>query len=278
MDKLAYNLLQHYKTLGISRKAMPQLRGDSVSEFLKSLKGDGVEYKKLKMDPEKLKPTQKHIDSEKVEAFKGDVKDKHVVVARSGHILDGHHRWAKAMIDDSKLKVIQVDMPIRKLVSEAKEFNKAAAMEKIAVITSTETGFTVSSRSGRVLGTHPTREHALRQERAIAISKRAELAFRDELSKIAGAASAFEEVTPMIDDVASAFLNSKSNPNDKKQKQPFRPMQKLSEMSMISAARPMARAFNPNTDIAPSTTNAASSLVGSDGYNSPGQSGGVATI
>ena len=265
MEKLSYNLLQHYKNLGIPRRAMPQLRGDSVSDFLKKLRGDGVRADKTTSAPSDLKPTQRHIDSEKVDGFKGDVNSKHIVVARDGHILDGHHRWAKAMIEDrDKMKVIKIDMPIKKLIREANEF------DKVAVITPTPTGFTVNSRSGRVLGTHATRELAMRQERAIAISKRA---FLNELQKQAGVSQAVEDLMPMADDLVLGAMNYNK---DKKQKQQP-PMQKLSEMSMIRPANSFPRVFTPS-DLPPATTSGATSQTSTDSFNAPGNTGGVATI
>ena len=64
-------------------------------------------------------------------------------------------------------------------------------MDKLAVIKPEGDHFVLYSHEGKVLGTHPTREAALRQEVAISISKRhrsmnkiAEAAFYDELEKI----------------------------------------------------------------------------------------------
>jgi hypothetical protein len=134
MEKNAYNMISELgkKTLGMSRKEMPQIR--DLHGFLKHLKSNGVSHEKSVVSPDSLRPTQKHIDSKKVEGFKDDVMNKHVVVAKDGHIVDGHHRWAKAVSDDeiNKLKIVKIDMPIKSLINKAHEFSKAANMIKKA--------------------------------------------------------------------------------------------------------------------------------------------------
>ena len=140
MNKTAYNMISELgkKTLGVARKDMPQIK--DLPGFLKSLKG--IKYEKSVINPDLLKPSQKHIDSNKVDGFKDDVMNKHIVIAKDNHIVDGHHRWAKAVTDDdiNKVKVVKIDMPIKSLINKANEFSKAAAidafndeLEKIAI-------------------------------------------------------------------------------------------------------------------------------------------------
>lgn len=136
MDKAAINLIRGVKTLGFARKDMPQI--NDLRGFLKSLKKDGVSHEKAIISPYGLKPTQKSISSGKVDAFKDDVMNKPVVVAKGGNIVDGHHRWAKAVMDDKidKLKIVKVDMPAKTLINKAHEYNlvKKAFLDELEKI------------------------------------------------------------------------------------------------------------------------------------------------
>lgn len=131
-EKTAYNLLRELGKdgLGIARKDMPQLRGDDVKSFIKHLESKGIESEKAVVHPNTLKPTQSHISSDKVDGFKANIGKQHIIVSREGRILDGHHRWAHKMVNDSeKIKVIKVDAPIKTLINKANAFTKESGMD-----------------------------------------------------------------------------------------------------------------------------------------------------
>ncbi len=135
------NLAKSIKVLGEGhrghvRSEMPQLEGDQVDKFVASLQELGVNVVRTEVAVGDLKPTQKHMDTEKVRgmaenAMKGEfpkIKDP-VVVSNDRHILDGHHRWAalRALGPKNTMRIIQVDLPIDQLVSLARNFSTKRA-------------------------------------------------------------------------------------------------------------------------------------------------------
>ena len=123
------------KTLGIARKDMPQIAHKDIPQFIKELKVDAT---KKSISANKLSPTQDEINSHKVDKIDcKDIGKKPIIVSKDGHILDGHHQWAKAMVTDHKKKLncIHINMPIKKLINKANEFGKVEhrdIMEKAA--------------------------------------------------------------------------------------------------------------------------------------------------
>lgn len=121
MNKTAFNLINSLgkPSLGISRKIMPQVK--SIPSLVKNL---GAPSMKIKIKASALNPSQSFIDSKKVENFKGRAKD--ILISNDGHVIDGHHRWAKAMVDNKKINAVIVDMPAKQLINKANEFTKTA--------------------------------------------------------------------------------------------------------------------------------------------------------
>lgn len=132
-------------SLGIPRSKMPQLGGvpvpgskadhlkkdksgevDARSQFKKFLEDQGIDTKTKKVEASSLKPSQDDLDYAKVQRFLDANKEdeKTVFVSNDGYILDGHHHWAANEIKNSKLKVVQADVPIREFIDLAKRFDK----------------------------------------------------------------------------------------------------------------------------------------------------------
>ena len=132
------NLAKSIKVLGKGhrgeiRSEMPQLDGEQVEKFVEELQAAGLNVVRTSVEVGDLKPTQKHVDSDKVRemaenAGRGEfpkIRDP-VIVSSDFHILDGHHRWAalRALSPRNIMQIIQVDLPIDDLVTLARRFSK----------------------------------------------------------------------------------------------------------------------------------------------------------
>jgi mannose-6-phosphate isomerase-like protein (cupin superfamily)/predicted GNAT family acetyltransferase len=117
------------KSLGVSRKDMPQINSKDVGEFVKYLKDKGVSVSSSVINVSKVGMTQKDINVDKVRDLLGVEKAnlaKPVIISKDNYILDGHHRVAALYnIDkDFRLKTIKVDLGIGDLLKTAKGFPK----------------------------------------------------------------------------------------------------------------------------------------------------------
>jgi thioredoxin reductase len=119
-------------TLGMKRHELPQIAGDDKLGFLKELQAKGVNYEERSIAAKDLKGVQGEYDPQRV----GELRD-HIATGKSefskplvssdGYIIDGHHRW-RAQYEhdpDSKLDVIQIGLPVDKLLDEVRQSPKA---------------------------------------------------------------------------------------------------------------------------------------------------------
>jgi hypothetical protein len=141
---------------GISRVAMPQLRGKaapgSLSDALpKSARGNvnlgpvftddlvqsGVKVAHERLSADRLKSTQNQLDGIKVAGImkrmeQGTFGDEETIfVSKDGYVIDGHHRWAAQVGRDfrqgqpsgeTKVLVTRVDLPILQVLVRAHQF------------------------------------------------------------------------------------------------------------------------------------------------------------
>jgi mannose-6-phosphate isomerase-like protein (cupin superfamily) len=119
------------KSLGVSRKDMPQINSKDVGEFVTYLKDKGVSVSSSVINVSKVGMTQKDINVDKVRDLLGVEKAnlaKPVIISKDNYILDGHHRVAALYnIDkDFRLKTIKVDLGIGDLLKTAKGFPKVS--------------------------------------------------------------------------------------------------------------------------------------------------------
>lgn len=128
------NIARSIKVLGEGhrgwvRSRLPQLEKEDVDRFVDALRDEGVQVVSSEERVDDLKPTQKHMDSEKVTKMALDatsgkfpkIRDP-ILVSRDGHILDGHHRWAalRTLSPGNTLYTLRVDLPIEQLISLAR--------------------------------------------------------------------------------------------------------------------------------------------------------------
>jgi hypothetical protein len=119
------------KSLGMSRKDMPQISSKHIGDFVKYLNNKGVSVSPSVIDVSKIGMTQKDINVDKVKDLLGVEKSnlaKPVIISNDGYILDGHHRVAALYNVDKnfKLKTIKVDLGIKDLLKAAGEFPKVS--------------------------------------------------------------------------------------------------------------------------------------------------------
>jgi hypothetical protein len=119
------------KSLGMSRKDMPQISSKHIGDFVKYLNDKGVSVSPSVIDVSKIGMTQKDINVDKVKDLLGVEKSnlaKPVIISNDGYILDGHHRVAALYNVDKnfKLKTIKVDLGIKDLLKTAGEFPKVS--------------------------------------------------------------------------------------------------------------------------------------------------------
>lgn len=108
-------------SLGIARRDMPQIPGDSRGAFIQFLAARGVEHHEDLRAVTSLRPTQSgyHPDKLREQGTSGPA----VLVSRDGYILDGHHQWAGTRFADetATVRVIIFDADIRTLLRLARE-------------------------------------------------------------------------------------------------------------------------------------------------------------
>jgi hypothetical protein len=115
------NIIYPSDTLGLTRDKMPQIRSKYMDALLSKLDEDGIDYNYTVEYADDLKPTQSEINLDKVETLTEDyVNKKNIITSNDGYVLDGHHRWYWLKLNDSKVKALQIDLPIRELIDYLK--------------------------------------------------------------------------------------------------------------------------------------------------------------
>jgi len=111
-------------TLGTPRAEMPQIAAEHRGAMVNFLAARGITHEQTEVDPSTLKPTQAEFSPAKVlraREFEGDA-DRSILISSDNHVLDGHHQWMAKLSTGEPVKVIRLDAPISKLVSEVHEF------------------------------------------------------------------------------------------------------------------------------------------------------------
>lgn len=112
-------------TLDIDRANMPQIREHYMDAFLEQLEEDDINYSYELVDANTLKPTQVHINLDKVSALTPEYVDsRYLVVSNDNYLLDGHHRWYFSVDNNRNAKVLKIDLPIMELIDYANDFDQ----------------------------------------------------------------------------------------------------------------------------------------------------------
>lgn len=130
-------------SLDIERIDMPQISSKNYDDYVEFLRKNGIQTTSTtSRRVDTLKPTQNELSLPRVKKIldrllsdyykndKGEVVSPlkyRLIVTRDGHILDGHHRWATALIlsPENRMPVIELDTDIKKLLSVTKRYDKA---------------------------------------------------------------------------------------------------------------------------------------------------------
>ena len=142
-NKINEEILTLPDSLGVPRNKMPQIKSDLMGDYINYINDMGVRITKKKLPISTLKNTQGQLSKDKIQGLlKGAGRqslEKPFIVSSDNYILDGHHR-ANALynIDDRyKASVIQVNLPIKKLIQVTHDFDKVKykAIDELSQLT-----------------------------------------------------------------------------------------------------------------------------------------------
>lgn len=113
-------------SMGVPRADMPQIRPETHGPLVNFLKARGVESTLDEVPAGRLRPTQAEYSPAKVEsAREAGAGDKRVLVSSDGYVVDGHHRWLAAFMDEAPVRVIRLSAPATQLLDLIREFPSA---------------------------------------------------------------------------------------------------------------------------------------------------------
>lgn len=114
-----------FSGFSLPRNVMPQIK--DMSHFLNYLDQLTIYYNQSKQDVNQFKPTQREFDRTKVNRIKKELskQTKPIIVSEDGYVLDGHHRYFAFKGSDSLINVIEVQLPINKLLKLAIDYTEA---------------------------------------------------------------------------------------------------------------------------------------------------------
>jgi hypothetical protein len=104
--------------------------------IFQKLDDEGVKYSTQKFEPDELKPMQGLVISDEVNGVTIDDK-KPIWVSADNSILDGHHRWMKALQDEVPIIGIKIDINSRdgcrvlNKIQDIYEYEQSQEMEEV---------------------------------------------------------------------------------------------------------------------------------------------------
>lgn len=112
---------------GVDRRHLPQIPKSKLAEFVRFLRQNEATVVVGSVAAEIIKPIQTEINQDKVNAMKSNIEEFRndpLIVSKNMWLMDGHHRWFTLNQQDprTKVKIIHVQLPMKELVSLAKEF------------------------------------------------------------------------------------------------------------------------------------------------------------
>src|SRR5208283_712218 len=89
-------------------KFLPQLNAP-YDIVLQKLDEEGIDYNVIEIDPNKCKPSQGVVIADEV--YNANVDDNNPIwVDNELNILDGHHRFIKALLDNVPIKAVKLEL------------------------------------------------------------------------------------------------------------------------------------------------------------------------
>lgn len=103
-------------SLGLQRRSMPQIIDQE--DFKQFLRKSNISFSKNTIFSHKLKPTQKHLNPEKIikllKSSKSDTKP--IIISSDNYVIDGHHRWAVSVIKNEPIVCLVVNRNAKNLL------------------------------------------------------------------------------------------------------------------------------------------------------------------
>ena len=111
------------KSLGLSRKEMPQIRAKDMPKFFEYLKGHGVSTRDGRGSAMLFKPAQREMNADKARIKSSpESLAMPLIVSRDNYVLDGHHRWLHCLWYGKDVNYIRVSCDARVFFKLAHEF------------------------------------------------------------------------------------------------------------------------------------------------------------
>ena len=141
------------KSLGFSRRSMPQIYSGDMQEFLKFLSTNNIRHSNSKTLPNTLKASQKEFNDKKVMHMVQNAQkyiknsSKPILVSSDNYVIDGHHRWLATKIYNEindtniEMQIVKIQHKAKPLIAMMKTFdsvNFKKVSEEISCVTTKE--------------------------------------------------------------------------------------------------------------------------------------------
>ena len=133
--KIAESIIATKGSMNIPRNRMPQIKQRDIGNFIKELEKEGVPVSMKSVPIKTLKPTQKEVNSEKInkkmDDFSRGATPKPFVISIDNFILDGHHQLyaLKELDSDSKVVAYVVGVKMSDLLKMAHDYDRVGYKE-----------------------------------------------------------------------------------------------------------------------------------------------------
>lgn len=133
------------QSLGLARADMPQIPQTARGAVFAYLEGLGITHRSGSCPARDLRPTQAGYFVEAVEKAKTFLGDQQsILVSADGYVIDGHHRWFAAYLENVAVDVIEISARARSLLRILRE------MPVVDRANAGETALLEALRTGRV--------------------------------------------------------------------------------------------------------------------------------
>jgi hypothetical protein len=111
-------------SLRIPRSKMPQISKANLKDYIGWLGKQGIATKEETVNPESLKPIQKTVNKDVAMMLPPDVNipDRPMIISKDSYILDGHHRYFRALMDHLPMNAVRVDSNMTDLLEKTKQY------------------------------------------------------------------------------------------------------------------------------------------------------------
>lgn len=110
------------KSLGYTRRSMPQIHSDKLPDLLKFLKTKNISSQTVKIEPCKYNASQNQFNDEKISNLMKSSNNKPILVSSDNYVIDGHHRWLSTHINNIQtnsrqtMKAIKINTDAEQLI------------------------------------------------------------------------------------------------------------------------------------------------------------------